>query len=93
MPVVTCESNANAHPGHIIQKEQQKRHTQQEIADDKAKAKAMSITVKQEAARKHYTMIMNIAGLKASVEREEEAIRTHANRPDLQYTTPHIAWT
>jgi hypothetical protein len=34
----------------------------------------MSITAKQEAARKHHTMITNIAGLKASVEHEEEAI-------------------
>jgi hypothetical protein len=93
MPVVTRETNANAHPGHIVQKVQRKKRTKQEIADDKAKAQAKSIAAKQEAARKHHDMISTIAGLKATVEREEQAIRAHANRPDLQYSSPSVART
>jgi hypothetical protein len=93
MPVVTRESNANAHPGRVVQKGQRKKRTKEEIAADKAKAQANSVAAKQEAARKHQDMIANIAGLKASVVREEEEIRAHAKRPDLQYSPPGVTRT
>ena len=74
MPVVTRESNANAHPGRVVQKGQRKKRTKEEIAADKVKAQANSVAAKQEAARKHQDMIANIAGLKASVVCEEEVL-------------------
>ena len=79
MPVVTRHTNANTHPGDIIWKAQWKKHTRQEIEEEKAK----SIAAKQEAANKHRAAICSIAALKSSVEHEEEVINAHANRPDL----------
>ena len=95
MPVVTRETNANAHPGHIVQRVQWKKRTKQEIADDNAKAKAKAIAAKQEAASKHQAVISTIARLRASVEREEEAIQAHAHRPDLRYDpgSPNVTRT
>jgi hypothetical protein len=87
MPVVTRESNANAHPGHVVQRVQRKKRTKQEIADDNAKAKAKAIAAKEEAERKQQAIISTIAGLRASVEREEEAIQACAHRPDLGYSS------
>ena len=83
--VETRKSNANAHPGDIIRKSQQKKRTKQEIAE----AKARSIAAKKAAAIQHQSVIASIAGLKASVEREEEAIRAQSNRPDLHYSRPN----
>jgi hypothetical protein len=84
MPVTTRGANANAHPGDVVRKAQRNRRTKQEIEEDKAKAKAKSIAAKQEAATKHRAVISTIVALKSSVEREEEAIRKHASRPDLR---------
>ena len=80
--VETRKSNANAHPGDIVQKSQQKKRTKQEIAE----AKARSITAKKAAAIQHQGVIASIAGLKASVKREEKAIQAQSNRPDLHYS-------
>jgi len=86
---VTCQSNANAHLGDIVQKAQQKRCTEKEIKDDKAKASA----TKLEAAREHHAVILSIAGLKASVKCKEEAIWSHTSRPDLCYSSSNTTWT
>ena len=83
MPVTTHKSNASVHPGDIVRKAQKKKHTKKEMEDNRAKAQAESLAAKQEAARKHHVVISTIASLKASVERDEEAVRAHANRPDL----------
>ena len=91
--VETRKSNANAHPGDIVRKSQQKKRTKQEIAEDIAKAKAKSIAAKKAAAIQHQVVIASIAGLKASVEREEEAIRAQSNRPDLHYSRPNETQT
>lgn len=85
MPATTRKTNANAHPGDIVRKAQRSRRTKQEIEEERAKAKAKSIAMRQEAATKHHTVMSSIAALKSSVEHEEEAIREHASRPDLRY--------
>jgi hypothetical protein len=87
--VETRKSNANAHPGDIVWKSQQKKRTKQEIAEDIAKAKARSIAVKKAAAIQHQSVIASIAGLRASIEQEEEAIQAQSNRPDLHYSGPN----
>ena len=87
--IETRKSNATAHPGNIVQKSQQKKRTKQEIADDIAKAKAKSVAAKKAAANQRHAVIANIAGLKASTEREEEVIRAQSNRPDLHYNLPN----
>lgn len=93
MPVTTRKSNANVHPGDIVRNAQQKKRTKKEIEDEKAKAKADSIAAREEAARKNHAVILNIARLKASVEREEGAIRAHTNRPDLYHSSSNMTRT
>ena len=92
MPVITRGANANVHPGDVVRKAQQNRRTKEEIAEDKAKAKAEANAARQEVATKHRAVISTIMALKSSVEREEEAIRAQANRPDLQYCSPSATW-
>ena len=83
--VVTRQSNADAHPGDIVWKVQRKRRTAKEIEDDKAKGKAKSAAAKEKAASKRHAVISTVAGLRASVEREEEAIQVHTNRPNRHH--------
>ena len=85
MPVTTRRTNASTHPGDIVRNAQQNRRTRQEIEEEKAKAKATSIAVRQEAARKQCAVISTIVALKSLVEHEEKAIREHAIRPDLRH--------
>lgn len=89
MPVVTCQSNTNAHPGDIVWLAKQKKCTKQQIKDNKAKAKA----AKQEAARERHAVISSIAGLKATADHKEEVIRAHASRPDLLYCSSNATRT
>ena len=89
MPAVTCEANANTHPGDVVLNARRSKHTPKEVEDDKAWAKAKRIAAKQEAAAKHRAIISTIAALKATVERQEAEIRAHANRPDLHDGSPN----
>ncbi len=66
MPVITCKSNATAHPGQIITESQQIKCTKQQIQVDHAKAKQVVITKQESAAANHCAVIKSIRGLQGA---------------------------
>jgi hypothetical protein len=69
MPITTRKSNAAAHPGCIILKNQTSRHTRQQINEDKANAKAKATATTE---RKH-AVLTCITELEHSVELDKQA--------------------
>lgn len=91
MPAVTHGSNANTHPGDVVLNARRAKRTTKEVEDKKAQAKAKATAAKQEGAAKRRAIISTIAALKATVERQEAAIRAYTNRPDLHDGSPNAA--
>jgi len=81
MPMSTRKSNANAHPGRVVLESQTVRRTTKEIQEDKAcKAEAAIAQREEEESRNKH-----IAEVEDAIERNEDQLHTHANRPDLRY--------
>lgn len=79
MPVGTCKSNADAHPGRIILENQRIRRTRKQMEGDIASSKAAAIAASEDKAGRHRC----IAEVEDNIGRNEEELRLHANRPDL----------
>ena len=83
MVIGTRKSNANAHPGAILQSNRQPRRTRKQIEEDEAQAAAMAIAAKEKAAAMYQAALDHIAELRAEAERDEQWVQAHALRPDL----------
>jgi len=81
MLMSTCKSNANAHPGRIVLESQTVRRTTKEIQEDKAHKAEAAIAQREEEE----SCNKRIAEVEDAIERNEDQLRTHANRPDLRY--------
>lgn len=83
MAIGTRKSNAEAHPGRILLESQPSRRTKQQIESDVSKAKAEA----EAEAERQRAVLIRIAELEHSAEQEEQAVRMHANRPDLHHSS------
>ena len=86
MPITTRKSNANVHPGRIVLGNQkQPRRSRKQIEEDAARAKAAAV------ARAEEEVVCNrrIAEVEDAIELNEEQVRIHTNRPDLQVQVRH----
>jgi hypothetical protein len=85
MPIVTCPSNAQAHPGQIVIEGQRVRRSKKQIEADDAQKKAASIEASRRAEEEHQRIVQQLKESKDAVEQEEELVRKHTARPDLWY--------
>ena len=86
MPITTCKSNANVHPGHIVLGNQkQPRQSRKQIEEDAACAKAATVV------REEVEEVCNrrIAEVEDAIELSEEQVHIYTNRPDLQVRHRH----
>jgi hypothetical protein len=81
MPVGTRKSNVNVCPGQIVLENSRRRWTRKQIEEDNAHAIAAAIAEREEEEGRN----KHIAELEDKIERNEEQVRMHANRPDLHY--------
>jgi hypothetical protein len=82
--VDTCKSNATKHPGMLVVDARQQRRTRKQMEEDKAHTKAVATAAKDQASAERRAIITQVADIMDSVERDEEAILAHTNRPDLR---------
>ena len=87
MPMNTRPSNAKAHPGLIVAEADghRKRRPKKQIAADDARKKADALAASVRSQEEHQSVLRQIKESEDIVEREEEAVRMHTARPDLQY--------
>ena len=83
MVISTRKTNADIHPGAILQSNRQPRRTRKQIEEDEAKAAAMAIAAEAKTAAKYQAMLERIAELKAEVEKDEQRVQEFVLRPDL----------
>ena len=81
MAIGTRKSNANVRPGRIVLENSRRRRTRKQIEEDNARANAAAVAEREEEEGRN----KRIAELEDGIERDEEQVRTHANRPDLRY--------
>lgn len=82
--VDTRKSNATKHPGMLVTEAKQQRRTRKQMEEDEARTKAVATAAKDQASAEHRAIITQVADIMDSVERDEEAILAHTNRPDLR---------
>ena len=80
MPISTRKSNANVHPGCIVLGNQKPRRSRKQIKEDAAHAKAAAVARAEEEEGRN----RRIAEVEDAIELNEEQVRIHTNRPDLQ---------
>ena len=85
MPITTCPSNVEAHPGHVVLEGQRVRHSKKQIDADDAQKKAATSAASHRAEEEHQRVLQQLKDIEDAIEREEEAVRKHTARPDLQY--------
>jgi hypothetical protein len=83
MPVITCTTNADSHPG-LIDQNQQTRRTRQQIEEDNTRAKSAAKNTRKKAERSHQESITSIAMMEDAIEWEEQDVQRYTMRPDLQ---------
>ena len=85
MPMNTCPSNAQAHPGYIIMDGQRVRRPRKQIDIDEAHKKAAASAASHCAEEEHQAVLRQLKESEDAVEQEEDAVHKHTARPDLQY--------
>ena len=80
MPITTRKSNADVHPGRVVLENQRVRCTKAQIEGDIASAAVAAIAASEEEVTRH----RSIAEVEDAIEKNEEQLRLHANRPDLR---------
>jgi hypothetical protein len=82
MPISTHKTHVSAHPSHIVLESQQARHTKKQVKEDKSWAKAAAI----EKEVNQLSVLSTIVELEDTIEKNEEQVCVHTNRPDLYPT-------
>ena len=77
-------TNANNHPGQIINNAKQKRRTTQQVQEDKAKAEADAIAKQRAKKLAESSAIQQAALVEDSLRREDIDYAKYSSRPDLQ---------
>jgi SpoVK/Ycf46/Vps4 family AAA+-type ATPase len=91
MPIATCPSNAQAHPGQIVIEGQRVRRSKKQIEADEAWKKAASIEDSHRAEEEHQRVVQQLKESEDAIEREEEMVCKHTARPDLWYEFLQLA--
>ena len=81
MPMATRKSNADTHPG--LPDKPHVRRTSKQVQDDRAQAMAAAVAEKQNQEANRRAVLASLAQIEQSIQREEEQMRLHAHRPDL----------
>jgi hypothetical protein len=83
--MLTRKSNAAAHPGFLDLP--QPRRTSQQVEADRAHTMAATAIAREKEQANRHAALSSIAQFEESLERDEEELRLHSNRPDLHYTS------
>ena len=85
MPITTCPSNAEAHPGRIVMEGQRVQRSKKQKEADEAQKKVTANAASRRAEEEHQRVIQQLKDIEDTVEREEEAVHEHTVRPDIRY--------
>jgi hypothetical protein len=83
MPISTCKTNVDIHPGRIVLESQQVRRTKRQVEEDNMRAKAAAITEREENEANHRLVLTTIAEIEDTIEETEEQLRMNSTRLDL----------
>ena len=83
MPISTCKTNADVHPGHIVLESQQARHTKRQVEEDNMRAKAAAIAEREVNEANHRLVLTTIVEIEDTIEETEEQLCMNSTRPDL----------
>ncbi len=85
MPVTTCKTNAEVHPGCVLIESQQPRRTKKQIKEDDIRASTAAQDREAKATAKLHAVAECIAYLEDMVALAEMDSWTQVQRPDLCY--------
>jgi hypothetical protein len=84
MPVNTCPSNTDSHPGLVDRPSQQTRHSRKQIEEDDTHTLSAANSARKEAEAKHQAAIQLIAMTEDAIEWEQQDVLRYMTRPDLR---------